>query len=368
MKGATIRLVWAALPVVLSAVLAHGQTVEVRVMTRNLYIGADVSQLLAVRSLFDVPQGVSRLWRQIQAAEFPERARLVAAEIATFRPHVIGLQEVALIAVQSPGDFLTGNRQPATEVALDYLEILLAELAERGLEYRAVATVENQAVEAPNVELDDIRVVDREVLLARADVQVSDPQAHNYRARLTASLGSVSLDLPRGWAGADVTVGGGSFRVVSTHLETAASESIQVAQGEELAARAPPPTATSWTGATAMPGRRPTPASPGTPAARRPTYGTRRPPSAGASTTSWSAAAWSAWRRPCWGAIPCSARRRDGGPPTTAAWWPRWSWGCPQPWPPPTDRPYPRPGSPRAGPTRSAARPCSTLPCRPARR
>ena len=160
----------------------------------------------------------------------------LANEIEAFDPHLIGLQEVVQIMVQSPGDFLLGNAQPATEVVLDFLDILLAELQNRGLNYRVAATVDNQDVEAPNQELEDIRVIDREVILARSDVDVANVQGQHYSAFLAADLAGTSIEQPRGWVGVDATIEGTTVHVVGTHLETAGSESIQVAQGDELLA------------------------------------------------------------------------------------------------------------------------------------
>ena len=51
--------------------LKSAEAGEIRVMTRNLYIGGDVTQVFAATSALQVPVLVSELWAQVQAADFP---------------------------------------------------------------------------------------------------------------------------------------------------------------------------------------------------------------------------------------------------------------------------------------------------------
>ena len=96
------------------------QRSPLRVMSRNLYLGGDIGPILDASNPADIPLLVAQTWATIRATDFPQRAQLIAQEIAAARPDVIGLQEVALFRTQSPGDFLVGNPQPAEEVAFDY--------------------------------------------------------------------------------------------------------------------------------------------------------------------------------------------------------------------------------------------------------
>ena len=85
----------------------------------------------------------------------------------------------------------------------------------------------------PNGTLTDVRVTDRDVVLARGDVKV-DPRSitkRNYNAGL--SVGSVRL--LRGFVAIDATVGGTTYRFVTTHLEAGTeSDSVRFAQVGEL--------------------------------------------------------------------------------------------------------------------------------------
>src|SRR4051794_1286241 len=76
----------------------------VKVMTRNLYLGADLNPpIRAALSAPDLPSAVAafgtanaHLWSIVQQTNFPARAKLLAAEIDRYQPDLIGLQEVAL--------------------------------------------------------------------------------------------------------------------------------------------------------------------------------------------------------------------------------------------------------------------------------
>ena len=212
-----------------------------RVMTRNIYFGTDLSPVFAVESFEELLDAVADIFALVEATNFPERAKVLAKEIATFNPHLVGLQEVALWR-SGPADF---NPTPNAEtVEYDFLAILLEELAQRGKSYEAVATIQNTDAEAPRIGptgLEDIRFTDRDVILARTDLPatsfaVTDTQSDNFDATFTLDSDVLGLiPIPRGWTAVDATLDGRAVRVVNTHLEPL-HPGIQVAQGNELLA------------------------------------------------------------------------------------------------------------------------------------
>ncbi|MBW5484407.1 endonuclease/exonuclease/phosphatase family protein [Streptomyces bambusae] len=214
---------------------------RLKVLTRNIYLGADLRPVLAATDASSLFAAVNRVFTQVQATNFPERAEALADEIADSDPHLVGLQEVRLWRSQTPADFSpTPN---ATVVEYDFLQILLDALAARGKHYAAVATITSSDREIPRSTpgggLQDIRSTDRDVILARTDLpakkfSVANPQQALFDARLTIPhpvLGNIVF--PHGWVAVDATVGGRTTRVVSTHLE-AIGPAVQVQQGEEL--------------------------------------------------------------------------------------------------------------------------------------
>ncbi len=214
----------------------------IRVMTRNLYLGADLLPVFTAQPQ-EIPLRVAAVWATVQATDFPARAQVLADEIAVKQPDLIGLQEAALWRIQSPGDFFIGNT-PATTVVFDFVELLISALNERGAHYEVVAVTTDADVELPSLTpaltFDDIRLTDRDVILARADLMTSDLKLSNvqvgsFNSKLVVLLAGQPLAVPRGWASVDVKVGKKSFRFVTTHLETFSSI-VQVSQANELLA------------------------------------------------------------------------------------------------------------------------------------
>ncbi|MER6995969.1 endonuclease/exonuclease/phosphatase family protein [Streptomyces sp. NPDC000410] len=224
-----------------STTASAGETpAKLKVLTRNLYLGADLSPVLGATSTASLIAAVTQVYAQVEATDFPERAEALADEIAESDPHVVGLQEAVLWRSQTPAD----PASPATDVEYDFLRTLLDELASRGKHYGVVKTLTTSDREVPRSTpsgLQDVRLTDRDVLLARTDLpakkfSVAHAQRGLYQARLAIPhplLGS--LVFPRGWVAVDATVSGRTTRVVNTHLE-GAGPTVQVQQGNELLA------------------------------------------------------------------------------------------------------------------------------------
>jgi hypothetical protein len=177
-------------------------------------------------------------WKTLESTRFKERAQAIANQIAIEQPHVIGLQEVALFRVQSPGDRMGGGLEPAETVVLDFEAILLSELSARGLDYRVVSRVENADVEVPraNATRDDVRLTDHDVILARGDVEADPSMLGNYGTMLTVPFpdGISSVNVNRGYAMANVRWMGQDLSFVNSHLEISSFEAIQRQQASEL--------------------------------------------------------------------------------------------------------------------------------------
>ncbi len=212
------------------------------VMTQNLYYGADLRPAITGIVLGDpdmIVGSVTQIWATVQLNDFPTRAIAVVNAIEVARPDVIGLQEVSVFRSQYPSDAFTGNPTPATHVELDMLEVLLDELARRGLEYEAVVAIDSFDFEFPRLradfELEDLRQTDREVILVRTDLPA-------WRLKVLDAFGSTFEtnagipgmgEIPAAWAGVDLRVCGQTLRVLSAHPEADYPE-IRYAQTLEL--------------------------------------------------------------------------------------------------------------------------------------
>ena len=217
---------------------------DVKVMTRNLYLGASLSGVIGARSLQEVVGNGTVAWSIARASDIPGRMQAIADEIAEAKPDLVGLQEVTLWRTQFPGDaHLPGGGTSATTVAYDFLELLLDALAERGEEYVVAASVTNFDAEVPTVtagdpRLTDVRLTDRDVILARRDLQTRNPIGEQFQTRIPLLLGgAMQVIIPRGWTSVEAKFRGEWFRFVNTHLEVESPTvfgQVQLAQANEL--------------------------------------------------------------------------------------------------------------------------------------
>lgn len=220
------------LPAVAPNVFNGGGKEGFKVLSRNVYVGADVSPVLQV-PFDDIPAltaAAAAVWQTVQQTDFQTRAEALADEVAASRPHVVGLQEVSRFIL------LNGLGQPIAVV--DYLQILQAALAARGLDYVPVSLLDNTNVTLP-IALDLqsgtitqlLDFTDRIAVLVRSDVTVHDVAQDNYATRFPLAP---DIFLTRGWVRVDAEFGGQRLHVVNTHLEGQSLAPIQAGQAAEL--------------------------------------------------------------------------------------------------------------------------------------
>lgn len=197
------------------------------IMTYNLYIGTDVDRVLASPpDEFD--QRVQEALATFIATDYGERSGAIADLIMEANPHVVGLQEVYVISTQGIAGL--------PDMTVDFLQILMAQLAGRGLDYQVVAQEMLTNLQLP-VGAGGVGLVDSDALLVRGDVPFDNTEAVVYQAKLTVPFGPATLDILRGYTAADVRVGGKRYRVVNTHFEPKQPvPQIQQAQAGELLA------------------------------------------------------------------------------------------------------------------------------------
>ena len=218
------------------------EAVEVRVMSQNLYLGADLFVVAGETNPNLVPVRVAQFYATVQQSAVPARMAAIAAEIADVRPALVGLQEVSTYAVQRPADNLPGGAAtPATDVTFDFLALLLDALEAEGETYVVASVSENSDVELPattdGATFFDVRYQDADVILRRADVEVSGATETTFRALLTQPVGGVSQTFVRGYQSVRAEVDGLAFTFFNTHLEVGGPAGpVQEAQADELAA------------------------------------------------------------------------------------------------------------------------------------
>jgi hypothetical protein len=250
-----VVIVVLATPVAAEAVKADKQ---VTVMTRNIFLGADLGPALGAGSVPEAIDAAGVILNEVDETNFPERAKPLAKEIAVSEPDLVGLQEVALWRQQIPSDLppaLGGT--PATEVKYDFLALLMQELETIGAHYRVVRVQEEFDEELP-ADLDgsddtgglfgadlDGRLTMRDVILAKDDgtVSIGKTAGAHFTTLFRPTIGGFFvIPVERGWVSAEATVAGSKteFRFVNTHLEAFGEDTIREAQAKELFARKGP--------------------------------------------------------------------------------------------------------------------------------
>jgi endonuclease/exonuclease/phosphatase family metal-dependent hydrolase len=230
----------------------HGRGKEVNVMTRNLYLGADLGPAIAATTPDELSAANGQILREVVHNDFPTRAKGLAQELLAEKPDLVGLQEVALWRT-------TPLSAAATPIGYDYLPELLAELNKNGTRYEVVVVQEEFDLEAPadynglpndgplpgfpNAEMLG-RLTMRDVILARhgAGVQTWNAAGGNFNTLLEVPILGQPKPIKRGWTETDAKVRGSHpFHFVNTHLE-AFQPLIREAQAKELVAPGGPAT------------------------------------------------------------------------------------------------------------------------------
>jgi len=249
-----------------------GRGDDVDVMTRNLYLGANLTPAIAAPNLDAFVAANGQILREVTINDFPTRAEGLAAEILAENPDLVGLQEVALWRTAPPSLAPLQTGPSATTVRYDYLRELLAELNEgkgkggKGKpRYEVVVVQEEFDLEAPadengkpndgpaaqgipNAEING-RLTMRDVILARSSggVHTWNAQGGNFANLLPVEILKTPFPIKRGWTATDARVrGSGPFRFVNTHLEAfdpaALVPSFRAKQAGELVAPGGPAT------------------------------------------------------------------------------------------------------------------------------
>jgi endonuclease/exonuclease/phosphatase family metal-dependent hydrolase len=255
--GAFLRKVTIAATVIILTVLllhlpAWAKAKSIKVMTRNQYLGADLTPIILAQTPGQFAAAVEAALMQVGQNLFPLRAQRLAKEVAITQPDVIGLQEVF--------DFKLDGLNVGPPF-VDHLTETLEALADKGQKYVVAAISVNLNINIPN-DIDgdgepdqEITVLDRDVILVRKGIKfetlagdftagglcgvpipnpvagmglpfpdtfVSTPSEDGCNYTVVAGvpvtpIGPIAIE--RGFVGVDAKVRGRWYRFVNTHLE-----------------------------------------------------------------------------------------------------------------------------------------------------
>ncbi len=237
------------------------RTASIKVMTQNQYLGAPIEQFFGITDPVAFNAGLISALQTVAANKPAERMKALAKEITKERPEIVGLNEVEEfrcsdsvhtqgVGCSDPSIVDAFTNQSSVDVFTDHLQLTLADL--NGT-YVEAAQVVNLSVIIPfqiNGVTAQLTVVDRDVILAREDVQTTpvdfgclnaSADGCNYTAALPVTTPFVTIIVPRGFVGVDTAIDGRNYRLVTTHPEiqhpdptNPASQFFQAAQAFEL--------------------------------------------------------------------------------------------------------------------------------------
>jgi endonuclease/exonuclease/phosphatase family metal-dependent hydrolase len=203
----------------------------VTVMTRNLYLGANLLPIAVAQPGAPSQTAVAGALAHLKASQPAARMRLVAHEIAAAKPDLVGLQEVSVWRTEP-----SSQSPESGHVVADYLKTIMAELKRLHSPYRVVARRLSLDLHGPSSPTTTVDFQDGNAVLARTGVKVSQVHTADFRHLLTiptSALGTVTVN--RSWIQLHAEVNGASLRFVDTHLE-AYSAATRLQQAQELVA------------------------------------------------------------------------------------------------------------------------------------
>ncbi len=225
MKSTCPRRTVAALMVAFSALVvapaaASAKKQDLKVMTRNVYLGADIIPLAAAPNEASFEQAAAQRFNVVLNNNFPARAKSLAAEIKKAKPDLVGVQEATTWRRGADG-VKDGPATPATKVVYDSAAELLKALKKAGAPYKLAVERPWFDFEAPTALGYDVRITQRDVILVRKGSKVKIRKT--FKGQFSKhfdppTVRGVAQQL-RGWVGVDATLAKHKFRFVSTHLE-----------------------------------------------------------------------------------------------------------------------------------------------------
>jgi endonuclease/exonuclease/phosphatase family metal-dependent hydrolase len=207
---------------------------RIRVMTRNLYLGADLSPGTSATSVQELSNAAGQILNQVDQNKFQVRAKGLAQEIITQNADLVGLQEAALWrdapCSDNPLDFTATHVRPGG----DFLRLLLSELNKQSPGYRLVVsepefdfqiwanTDGDESTGSPfGCEIEG-RLTMRDAILRRAGLRVrtSNARRGHFNHLLQVEPAGVEINVTRGWTSVDAKIDQApKIRFVNTHLE-----------------------------------------------------------------------------------------------------------------------------------------------------
>ncbi len=215
------------------ASVAKAESPQVTVMTRNLYLGADVG--VAMELIPNLSAAAQFMWDQVKATDFNKRAPKLAAEVIAERPDVIGIQEATiwyckknawskrtevfnfteqfLAAIKAQGqDYVLASKDGVTALNTGY-SIAAIPFVTMVNDPETFQPLFGQDKAACGFEIADALVI-------RADLSGKVLAVGNTEYEASYTVVPTIMTIYRGYSWADIQIGNTPVRFVTTHLES----------------------------------------------------------------------------------------------------------------------------------------------------
>ena len=212
---------------------ADAADANLKVISRNIYVGSDVG--VAMKLIPDFKAAAQFMWDQVAATDFSKRAPLLAKEIITNKADVVGIQEATTW-------FCKKNAWSGKTEVLNFTDQLLAATKNLGSEY---VLAEKDGTTAKNIgfsiaAIPFLTIVNDpktfqplfgqdtaacgfeigDALIIRKELAPNISKVGNTEYEASYSVVPTIMTIYRGYTWMDLKVGSSTVRIVSTHLES----------------------------------------------------------------------------------------------------------------------------------------------------
>jgi len=206
---------------------------QITVMSRNIYLGADVG--VALELIPDFPAAAQFMWDQVKKTDFTKRANKLAAEAALDKPALIGIQEATIW-------YCKKNLWSEKVAVFDFLDQFIKATQATGTSY-SLATFDGIDAFNPGYSIAAIPYLTKvedpdlflslfgsssaacgftigDAILVRDDLKKNIKLVGNSEYDATYSIVPTIMTIYRGYTWVDFEVNNSLVRVISTHLES----------------------------------------------------------------------------------------------------------------------------------------------------
>ena len=206
---------------------------QLTVMSRNIYLGADVG--VALELIPDFPAAAQFMWDQVKKTDFTKRANKLAAEAASEKPALIGIQEATTW-------YCKKNLWSEKVAVFDFLAQFIKATQATGTSY-ALASFDGVDAFNPGYSIAAIPYLTKvedpdlfpslfgstsaacgftigDAILVRDDLKRNIKLVGNTEYDATYSIVPTIMTIYRGYTWIDFEVDDSLVRVISTHLES----------------------------------------------------------------------------------------------------------------------------------------------------